>query len=253
MADLPKYSADKIRALRAMPYEEYLQTPWWRLRRHARLEKAHGKCERCGKVTSIADVHHVHYDRRGAERDTDLEVLCRDCHAGHHFDESRKQHTGQYEMLARETLRLDHPTSVTDFKEAFRKHLQKFDLPIDHRFDDTITIVWDRKQVSLVSEERRRQVAASITPTTPDLPPASHGEAVALLRRLGLKFPIRSMPEAYGAGTGVAAIRQRAENRLKGARCPQCRQIGRAQLSRVSPGWLFCTDCHHKWDLGVPA
>jgi hypothetical protein len=246
MADLPKNSADKIRALREMPYQDYLVSPWWRLRRHARLNKADGKCERCRKVVKIADVHHVNYDRKGAERDSDLEVACRDCHRKLHHEESRKQHIGQYEMLAHETIRIDKPTTSDDFKEKFRARLLYFKLAIDHRFDDAMTIVWSKKAVSLVTEARRQQVAAVIN-TGHDLPPIDKQEALAICRRLGYRFPFKSMPEAYGTGTGVAAIRERAAARLKALICPQCRVRGQAQLSGVQIGWLFCQACKHKW------
>lgn len=247
MADLPKNSPDKIRALRAMSHDEYLQSPWWRLRRHARLKKADGKCERCGRVTSIADVHHVYYNRKGAELDSDLEVACRDCHRKLHEEESRKQHIRQYEMLARETLRLDHPTSFDVFQDAFRTRCEYFHLPIDHRFHDTITIVWSKKEVSLVTDTRRREVAA-LRVAVPDLPPIGKREAVTIARQLGMRFPFRSFPEQYGIGTGVAASRARATARLQAERCPSCRWQG-AIISRVSPGFLSCEACHHKWPI----
>lgn len=250
MANLPKNSPDKVRALREMPYEEYLRSPWWRLRRHARLKQADGKCERCGKVISIADVHHVHYDRKGEERDRDLEVLCRDCHGKLHFDESRRQHIGQYEMLAREALRLDHPTSLAEFQDAFRTRLEYFHLPIDHRFHDAITIVWKKEAVSLANAAQREHLAA-VQAVVPELPPPTHQEAVDLLRRVGLKVPVKSFPTEYGKGTGVDAIRQRAAARLKGERCPACRQTGTAIVSRVQPGWLLCGGCQHKWPMTV--
>jgi HNH endonuclease len=248
MANLRNNDAE-IARLRALPYREgYLTSTWWKRRSYARLLKAKGKCERCEKVVSKADVHHVHYDRLGAERDSDLEVLCRTCHQTHHFDESQKHNVGAYLNLARETVRLDHPASFTEFKEAFRERCQGMHLPIDHRFDDAMTIVWDKKQVSLASAARRQEVEAVLT-TEPELPPATHQEAASLLRRLGLKVPVKSMPTMFAGGTGVAAIRERAAARLKGEQCPQCRLVGSAIPSRVKPGWLSCTGCHHRWPL----
>lgn len=248
MAD-PKNSVEEIRRLRALPYHDgYLVSVWWRRRRYARLLKAGGKCERCGGVTSRENVHHVYYDRLGEERDSDLEVVCRTCHGKLHFEESRRQHTGQYEMLARETLRLDHPTSLDGFTDHFRARCQQLHLPIDHRFHDTVSIVWKKEAVSLASAAQREHLAA-VQEVVRELPPIGKQEALTLCRRLGLKFPLKSMPTEYGKGTGVAAIQQRALNRLKGERCPSCRHTGTAIVSRVQPGWLLCGDCQHKWPM----
>jgi len=248
MVNLTPNSPDKIRALRAMPYDEYKQTSWWRRRRHARLQKAYGKCERCRRVVSIADVHHVHYDRLGAERDSDLEVDCRDCHTKLHFDQSRTQNIGAYEMLARETLRLDKPTSLTAFRDAFRARVDRMHLPIDHRVDDAISIIWKHEAVSLVSAARRERVAHVLAQGA-ELPPISVPEGMALLRRMGYsRVPVREMPTQFGPGTGVAFIKARAEARLKTTQCPACHQYG-VQLSREPAGWVWCEHCRHKWDL----
>jgi hypothetical protein len=246
MADLPKNSAAEIRRLKAISYhDEYLISPWWRRRRHERLKKANGKCERCSRVVRFTDVHHVYYDRIGEERDSDLEVLCRDCHTKLHFEESRRQHMGVYILLARETQRLDKPAPA-DFKEAFGKRCRALTLvTTDHRFDDAITIVLKEQPVSLVAPARRQVVSA----TVPELPPIGKLEARDLCRRLGLKFPVKSMPTTYGMRSGVAATRARAAARLKAERCPQCQQKGTAQLSGAQLGWLFCSGCQNKWPL----
>ncbi len=247
MADLPRNSPEKIQALNALSHQDYLVSPWWRLRRHARLKKAGGKCERCAKVTTFQDVHHVYYTRLGEERDRDLEVLCRDCHNKLHHDQSRRQHIAIYERLARETLRLDKPKHIVDFKEAFRDRLKALKLDIDHRFDDAITIVWDKKQVSLATAARQQE-AVTFTAKGIDLPLIGKPEAVDLCRRLGFRFPFKSMPEMAGTGLGVAAIQERAARRLKFERCPKCQHQG-AQLSGVEIGSLFCTACQHRWPL----
>lgn len=236
MADLP-------------PYQEYLTSVRWRRRRHARLQMAKGKCERCGAVVRFTDVHHVHYDRLGAERDSDLEVLCRDCHKKHHADESRQQNMGVYILLARETRRLDKPGSATDFEEALRIRCKALQLSTtDHRFDDAVSVVLREEPVSLVSAARRAFVAAR-----PDIPPIGKSEAIALLRQIGVKeVPMRSMPEIAGTGLGVAAIRDRTVARLAAARCPHCQHRG-AQLSRARPGLVYCVKCTFRWELPVDA
>lgn len=244
-----KNSPEEIQRLRALPYQDgYCKSPWWRKRRYARIKKAGWKCQRCAaSVASVANVHHIHYDRLGEERDSDLEVLCRDCHEKLHHDESRRQHTGVYMLLARETIRLDQSSSLDAFKDAFRKRCGALHLPIDHRYDKAITVVAREREVSLVSETRREQIQA-VTNAGVELPPIDKREAHSICRELGIQIAFKSMPSAYGTGMGVAAIKARALKRLQAARCPQC-QLQAAQVSRVQPGWLFCTGCHHKWEI----
>lgn len=75
--------ADRLYILRTMPYSAYLNTPEWKERRLHKLKRAGFRCELChcdGKL----NVHHKTYERRGDESDTDLIVLCSNCHAKFH-------------------------------------------------------------------------------------------------------------------------------------------------------------------------
>ena len=51
---------------------------WWRRIRRERLEHDHGLCVFC--KAEAEEVHHVTYERRGAESLDDLRSLCGDCH-----------------------------------------------------------------------------------------------------------------------------------------------------------------------------
>jgi hypothetical protein len=81
-------------------YEHYLQSADWAATRLRRLNLAEHQCEfreeldwhpkhgaiygeRCKETTRL-EVHHLHYDSLGAERDEDLEVLCRFHHLVRH-------------------------------------------------------------------------------------------------------------------------------------------------------------------------
>jgi hypothetical protein len=80
-------------------YDDYLASPGWQKRRAQRLVAAGYCCEfreyvvvdikhdhyadRC-RETSGLQVHHLNYERIGAERDDDLEVLCRFHHLVRH-------------------------------------------------------------------------------------------------------------------------------------------------------------------------
>lgn len=70
---------DRVTALRALPYSEYLKTDHWQLTRHATLRRANYRCQICGETDGL-EVHHNTYERRGEELPTDLFVLCAACH-----------------------------------------------------------------------------------------------------------------------------------------------------------------------------
>lgn len=69
--------------LALMPYEQYLQTPEWEMKRDAALQRANKRCELCNS-TKFLQVHHKTYENRGQEPLEDLIVLCRDCHSKFH-------------------------------------------------------------------------------------------------------------------------------------------------------------------------
>jgi hypothetical protein len=70
--------------LRAMPYAEYLKTPYWQELRRSKVRAAGFRCERCRASNVRLDVHHLSYERRGHESRDDLVVLCRSCHEAEH-------------------------------------------------------------------------------------------------------------------------------------------------------------------------
>jgi hypothetical protein len=65
-------------------YRLYLASPRWAEQRAAALERAGHKCQLCSSHTTNLQVHHNTYDRIGVELNTDLIVLCDDCHRKHH-------------------------------------------------------------------------------------------------------------------------------------------------------------------------
>jgi hypothetical protein len=76
--------AERLTELREMPYREYLRTPEWRRTRAAALLRAGHSCSLDVTHTKGLEVHHRTYERLGEELETDLLVLCRDCHRSHH-------------------------------------------------------------------------------------------------------------------------------------------------------------------------
>jgi 5-methylcytosine-specific restriction endonuclease McrA len=73
----------EVNRLRALPYNEYLQSEHWQRKRAEALERADRACQLCASTKRL-QVHHRSYENLGAEDDADLTVLCADCHAGFH-------------------------------------------------------------------------------------------------------------------------------------------------------------------------
>ena len=78
----------RLEALRAMPYDEYLQTEHWQSVRKNALKRARYKCQACNSSGEL-HVHHKTYDHLGQEWPSDLLVVCADCHAKIHNKEPR--------------------------------------------------------------------------------------------------------------------------------------------------------------------
>ena len=69
-------------------YREYLQTDYCKNKRQQILKQRHYKCERCGCKKGL-QVHHKTYYRNGVpilykEADSELTVLCENCHKLEH-------------------------------------------------------------------------------------------------------------------------------------------------------------------------
>ena len=58
---------------------KYMASREWRLKRREVIKRAENLCERC-HLAKIANIHHLTYERLGAEILEDLLGLCRECH-----------------------------------------------------------------------------------------------------------------------------------------------------------------------------
>jgi hypothetical protein len=67
----------------AMPYRDYLSTDHWQTQRRRALYRAGFQCKACEKPRQL-NVHHLTYAHRGREQESDLIVLCLQCHAKVH-------------------------------------------------------------------------------------------------------------------------------------------------------------------------
>lgn len=65
-------------------YQQYIASPAWRARRLRFLRRLPIEaCSACGSTDGV-DLHHMTYERLGAEDDGDLVALCRTCHTAVH-------------------------------------------------------------------------------------------------------------------------------------------------------------------------
>ena len=74
-----KITLERLQALCAMPYEEYLQTEEWKAKRMIAMHRADFRCQVCNSKKEL-NTHHRHYQDVGNEKMKDLPVLCRECH-----------------------------------------------------------------------------------------------------------------------------------------------------------------------------
>jgi hypothetical protein len=83
------FAAAKVHPFEAQRdlYREYVDSAAWDGRRHEEIAKAGGECSECRNRATPGiplQVHHLSYERLGAELPTDLVVLCRLCHECKH-------------------------------------------------------------------------------------------------------------------------------------------------------------------------
>lgn len=170
-------------------YQAYLNSPTWRLRRNRALKLAGWHCSRCESRRGL-EVHHRSYDRLGAELDADLEVLCADCHEGHHVDEGVQQNLGVYVKIVSDLIQRKGYTSIGDLAEAAKITCAKLKIPyLAQQIDAAIMVVRDRIPVAKLPRAAGR---VSI-PANPEVE-VSRDEAPAVLRALNVKVGLRSMP-----------------------------------------------------------
>ena len=61
-------------------YNLYLQSDEWKAKREKILGRRGRKCFACKEKKTGLQLHHVTYERVGHERNTDLVILCKECH-----------------------------------------------------------------------------------------------------------------------------------------------------------------------------
>lgn len=179
-------------------YRAYLQSSGWRITRNRALKLAGYRCSKCGAGRNI-QVHHKSYEHLGCEPDSDLDVLCRECHEGHHVQEMHDAGGTDrlYLKLANDVLRSSPFDSISDLAEAVKTECARLQLPYDtHQVEKALGLMCG---TSFGAE--RTHTSEAIWTALGELRAATHQESVEFLhvmRNHGLDLGglIKRMPSA---------------------------------------------------------
>lgn len=172
-----------------MPYERYLLTAHWRAVRNLALQRAGYQCQRC-RVTRELQVHHQTYERLGEELDTDVEVLCRGCHLGHHVVEVEIS-LGVYFKIVEDVLRGETFTMVADLIEAVKMRCAKLKIP--YSGGQVQTVIARMKDERLAIAVPRKY--AELTDKGTGSEPLTKAEAAGLALKYGGFAILKHMPD----------------------------------------------------------
>jgi hypothetical protein len=182
-------STEEIRTIRALPYENYLYSTWWFSRRNKALRDAGYHCQRCNVKRELR-VHHLSYDRLGAELDSDLEVLCRGCHLGLHVNRAQAG-VGLYARVISDVLANGRLNELPDIVEEAKARCIALHIPYNHeQFHIALARLvprFPRPQTSENNRELYRVGAAT--------EPLSRAEAAAVIASLGAANLMKHMPQ----------------------------------------------------------
>jgi len=178
-------SAPAARPL-AESYRDYLQTQWWRTRRNQALRDAGYKCAICETKRDL-QVHHTTYERLGRELPEDLEVVCRGCHLGYHYNQ-KQEGIGVYTRVLSSVIQ-DMPTAeFSDVIEEAKQRCAKANISIHpDRFNAAVARVNPR--IYFRPPERSRELYE----VSKEGQPLTKAEAAGILQRL--PHVIKHMPE----------------------------------------------------------
>lgn len=181
-------SLDEIQLLKELPYERYLQTAWWHGRRNRALRDVDYRCQRCAGKREL-QVHHLSYDHLGAELDRDLEVLCRGCHLGHHFNETQDG-IALYMRVISSVLAEGRIRELSDITEEAKERCATLGIPYHHeRFHAAVSRLIPRFPFRPPAEH------AELYEVNPASEPLNRAEAAGILARMQSAGLIKHMPQ----------------------------------------------------------
>lgn len=143
-----------------LTYAQYIKSRVWKERSKKAKAATGNRCAKCGRQASL-DTHHKTYSRLGREKDSDLIVLCRRCHALAHgiYDEDDMLDFNTRNPAGRLGFLLDAAIQAENAKQEPRDYLgasrigesclrklqfEYFNTPKDKPFDGRILRIFHR-------------------------------------------------------------------------------------------------------------
>ena len=160
-------------------YLAYLNSPAWRATRNRALHLAGWRCQRCGGKRDL-QVHHLTYDRLGAEWDQDLEVLCDGCHRRTHIEAGAHGPLGVYLTLARQALERHGFASFADLSAEVKALCAQHRIVCDPRRIEKALALLAGGRPQPVPIRRRDRVVFTAAYVVPDT--AAAGAVIQLIR-----------------------------------------------------------------------
>jgi hypothetical protein len=135
-------------------------------------------------------VHHTSYERLGCERDEDLEVVCRGCHLGHHYNETQDG-IGIYARVLSAVIQDFPEAEFSDVIEEAKRRCAKANIRLHpDRFNAAVARVNSR--INFRAPEQKRELYEQ----SRDDQPLTRAEAAGFLAKLGAMAAIKHMPQA---------------------------------------------------------
>ena len=154
------------------------------------LKLARWRCQKCESRRGL-DVHHTTYERLGHEWDSDLQVLCRDCHTKLHVKQIELSPSSVYLKLASEALREEPFHSIADLEEAVRAKCKTLNIEFDWQASNrALNLLSGTNRLSKPLPTTRQEFIAE------QGRPLTTQESRECLLRLGIEFGDRKIPTA---------------------------------------------------------
>lgn len=182
-------------------YREYLTSSQWHQRRNQALKEAGYRCHVCDVKRNL-QVHHVSYERLGAELPEDLVVVCRGCHLGHHYNETQDG-IGVYTRVLSQVIQDFPDAEFSDVIEETKTQCAKAKIRINpDRFNAAVARVNER--IKFTPPAHKRELFSQSGHDEP----LTRAEACGILAKLGAGPLMKHMPEEKPLSEdGQAAVR----------------------------------------------
>jgi hypothetical protein len=165
------------------------------------LRDAQWRCGRCGSKRDI-EVHHTTYERLGKEWDSDLEVLCVNCHRGEHLENPDQTSLGVYLKLASAAVRATPFASIADLSDDIKTQCAKLKIKVvPDRIHAAIAVVCGNRLKTQPPQNCEEIRAADFRPLTKD-------EARDFMCRLEMHGLIKSIQSTRSKIDIYAEIRE---------------------------------------------